>query len=320
MILIGPASPIIEDLQPLSDGLDIAWKSDVTSKQEKYAVVYVRNDTGEQTTKETTQTRVRLTNLYPGAGYFIRVFALSHGLLSEPHESFTAVYPNPPRDLEVDRVRGNKVTLKWKEPSNSVYTGYVIKYRPQPQSRQPRSWTEITDVFDTEYTLDNLLHGEQYEIEVDSVSHHVLSGEALTVYQIIEPQAVANLQPILDAENVTLQWPRPEGRVDFYHIKWYPLANKDDIRNKKINGNIPTEGIGRNIAVLIANLHPGVEYMFEITTEAHKLESETTQTKVRTMPLITSDITVINQREVTSAMTLRYTQTPLTSSLFDTYR
>ena len=43
---IGPASPIIEDLQSFSDGLDISWKSDVTSRQEKYVVVYVRNDTG----------------------------------------------------------------------------------------------------------------------------------------------------------------------------------------------------------------------------------------------------------------------------------
>jgi cadherin 5 type 2 (VE-cadherin) len=38
------------------------------------------------------------------------------------------------------------------------------------------------------------------------------------------------------------------------------------------------------------------------------------------MPLITSEITVINQPEVTTALTLRYTPTPLTSALFDTYR
>lgn len=41
---------------------------------------------------------------------------------------------------------------------------------------------------------------------------------------------------------------------------------------------------------------------------------------IRTMPLITSEITVINKQEVTTALTLRYTPTPLTRSLFDTYR
>ena len=60
--------------------------------------------------------------------------------------------------------------------------------------------------------------------------------------------------------------------------------------------------------------------MFEITTEAHGRKSQTTKTKVRTMPLITSEITVINQQEVTTALTLRYTPTPFPSSYFDTYR
>ena len=51
--------------------------------------MYVRNDTGRQIHINTTQTKVTLSNLYPGAGYVIRIAALSHGLLSEPHESFT---------------------------------------------------------------------------------------------------------------------------------------------------------------------------------------------------------------------------------------
>ncbi len=114
-------------MEPLQDGLDISWKSDVTSRQEKYVVVYVRNDTGRPTNIETTQPRIRLTNLYPGAGYLIKVYALSHGLLSEPHISFTAVYPNPPRNLSVERVVGKKVTLKWLPPLNSLFTGYVVR-------------------------------------------------------------------------------------------------------------------------------------------------------------------------------------------------
>ncbi|XP_068214288.1 tyrosine-protein phosphatase 10D-like isoform X2 [Palaemon carinicauda] len=41
-----PASPIIEELQPIPAGFIISWKSDVTSRQEKYTLVYTRNDTG----------------------------------------------------------------------------------------------------------------------------------------------------------------------------------------------------------------------------------------------------------------------------------
>lgn len=32
-----------------------------------------------------------LRNLYPGAAYQLKVFAISHGLLSEPHDYFQAV-------------------------------------------------------------------------------------------------------------------------------------------------------------------------------------------------------------------------------------
>ncbi len=40
---------------------------------------------------------------------------------------------------------------------------------------------------------------------------------------------------------------------------------------KQIPGDVQTEGIGRRIDVVIGELHPGVDYMFEITTEAHGL-------------------------------------------------
>ena len=117
-----------------------------------------------------------------------------------------------------------------------IFKNNFLRYRPEPQSRQPRSWTEISDIKETEYILNDLDPGEQYEIEVDSISHHVLSGKPMSTFQIIDPKSVENLQPILDAENVTLQWPRPEGKVDVYHIKWYPISNENDVRQKEIPG------------------------------------------------------------------------------------
>ena len=125
----------------------------------------------------------------------------------------------------------------------------------------------------TEYTINDLAYGEHYEIEVDSVAHRITSRQPLQISQTIVPQAVANVEPILDAENVTLEWPRPEGRVDRYHIKWYPLSNPEDVREKEVTGLLDVvEGVvGRKVSVLIGELHPGVEYMFEITNEANQL-------------------------------------------------
>ena len=49
--------------------------------------------------------------------------------------------------------------------------------------------------------------------KVDSMSHRVASGKPLEVTQTISPQPVTDIQPNLDAENITLQWPRPDGRI-----------------------------------------------------------------------------------------------------------
>ena len=86
-----PSSPIIEELLPVIGGLNVSWKSDVTSKQDKYAVMYVRNDTGEMKSREVTEPRILIDGLYPGAAYHIKVYAVSHGLWSEPHTHFQAV-------------------------------------------------------------------------------------------------------------------------------------------------------------------------------------------------------------------------------------
>lgn len=90
-VVTRPSSPIIEDLKSIREGLNISWKSDVNSKQEQYEVMYTRNDTADTKTVLTKDTRLVFNNLYPGAGYKVKVFALSHGLSSEPHAYFQAV-------------------------------------------------------------------------------------------------------------------------------------------------------------------------------------------------------------------------------------
>lgn len=90
-IVTRPSSPIIEDRKSIKEGLNISWKSDVNSRQDKYEVTYYRNDTSEEKTFTTTESRLIIRNLHPGAGYEVKVFAVSHGLRSEPHSYFLAV-------------------------------------------------------------------------------------------------------------------------------------------------------------------------------------------------------------------------------------
>ena len=47
--------------------------------------------TGESNTKHTNLNHALLTDLYPGAGYELKVYAISNGLWSKPHVYFQAV-------------------------------------------------------------------------------------------------------------------------------------------------------------------------------------------------------------------------------------
>ena len=97
---------------------------------------------------------------------------------------------------------------------------------------------------------------------------------------------------------------------DFYFITWFPVDNPDDLRAKEIPGDIQTEGIDRMVKILIGSLLPGVKYHFKITTKSHDLSSNTITKIIRTQPLCTSEIFIINDQEVSTALTLRYTPTP----------
>jgi len=322
-----PSSPFIEVVKPIPGGLDLSWRTDVTSKQEKYVVIYTRNDTAKTTRVQTTEKRISLQDLFPGAGYDIQVFAVSHGLQSEPHHSFQAVLPNPARNLTVAAVQDNRVSLRWQKPKSSLFTEFLIKYRTFGDSGpglHTGEWSQPIAVSKeaTTYTVSDLTPGEQFEIQVDSSSHHVASGEPIGITQIIAPRPVspALLQPLLDAENVTLTWPRPEGRIDSYYVTWFSLADPDDVRIKDLPGDTGSGSESGLVRVLVESLHPGVEYQFEITTESHNTKSRTIQTAIRTQPLCTSELFIITNQEDSTSLTLRYTPTPLQRSTFDTYR
>ncbi|KAK8744117.1 hypothetical protein OTU49_001005 [Cherax quadricarinatus] len=310
-----PASPIIEELQPITRGLNISWKSDVTSKQEKYAVVYVRNDTAESVTRQTVDAHVLLEDLFPGAGYEIKVYAISHSLWSEPHVYFQAVYPNSVRNLTIIDTTNTSVTLAWRAPIESLFTHYIVRYRTVETS----VWTDLPAINKTLAVVDNLQPGERYVIQVRSVSHHVESFTPQEVEQTVPPNPVRGIEHHLDSQNITFEWPRPEGRIDMYTIVWWNEHKPERKKSKEIPGDQATEGINRKLTVLIGELIPGELYNFQIYTTAHGVISENISLSSRTRPVITSDVTIVNQLD-TQSITLRYTPTPTAVATFDTYR
>ncbi len=176
----GPSSPIVENITAVDRGLTISWKSDVTSKQEMYLVIYKRNDTGEIFNTTTVEGQIVISDLYPGAAYNIQLFAVSHGLLSERHDYFQTVFPNPPRNLTAVRVSNSSIFIRWLPPINSLYSGYILRYRTNDND----TWSEISLPNSlTEKEVTNLLPGEKYIVRVNTVSYR---AEPTNPQQIIQ--------------------------------------------------------------------------------------------------------------------------------------
>ncbi|XP_063610060.1 tyrosine-protein phosphatase 10D-like [Penaeus indicus] len=309
-----PTTPIIE-MQPIPHGLDISWKSDDTSRQDGYAVVHIRNDTGESVTHKTVEEQIVLEDLFPGARYEIKVYAISHGLWSDPHAHFHVVYPNPIRNLTISSATNTTVVLSWLPPNESLFSHYSIRYRPVDAG----NWIELPPVNETSVTMDSLQPGERYLIEVHSISHNVKSFTSEQVEHTVPPNPVTGITPVLNSHNITFEWPRPDGRLDNYTIIWWSNFKPEIKHLKEIPGSHATEGIDRRLSIVVEDLMPGELYHFQIHTTAHDVNSEVVELSRRTIPLITSDIRIWPQPE-TRSMAIIYTPTPESASTFDMYR
>ncbi|KAK7873176.1 hypothetical protein R5R35_006394 [Gryllus longicercus] len=317
-----PFSPIIGTITPIERGLNISWKSDVKTRQEKFEVVYKRNDTDEAVSTLTIESSLILRDLYPGAGYEVKVFALSHGLRSEPHAHFQAVYPHPPQNVTIEKVTSNSVVVRWLPPTDSLYQEFIVKSRPESED----TWVPFDPSTRFEAEVIDMVPGEKYHIQVITASFGVESIHPQEVTHTIRPNPVSNIAPLVDSTNVTLEWPRPEGRVERYIVRWQAVDDPEFVQVRNVTEQMVnprsehnTEE-GRPVRVLIGDLTPGLNYTFRIHTESYGLQSDNTVLYERTMPLIQSEVVVVNNPQLTDEVTLRYTPTPPASSRFDRYR
>lgn len=112
-----------------------------------------------------------------------------------------------------------------------------------------------------------------------------------------------NITPIVDSTNVTLEWPRPEGRIETYVIRWWPVDNPEDVRTKNVTeSNDVAGGLYEESSVqrvLVSDLMPGVQYSFVICTISYNLISEITNLTTRT-----SEYTIL---ETTSVSWVHFT-------------
>ncbi|GFY75034.1 tyrosine-protein phosphatase 10D [Trichonephila inaurata madagascariensis] len=309
-----PSSPVIEMLEPVDHGWNISWKSDVTSRQDSYSVVWIRNDTGQVRTNTTKDNWLWIDNLYSGASYEIKVYALSYGLESEPHSYYQTVAPKPPHNVQIVKASNSTMILTWISPNESVIDHYVVRYRPFDSIL----WKEVVIANATSCEIKKLDSGEKYQVQVVSMSNKVESPDAKVVEQTMYPNPIKHVRHILDSYNITFEWNIPPGKKDYYIINYYPVkAPFPQLSHQVFANDSHSEG---TMTCMISDLKSGELYSFLFYVVSHSLRSEGIGLQTRTKPVIDSVIHIVTDEQETQTLGIKYTPTPIRNVVFDRYR
>ncbi|XP_015930334.2 tyrosine-protein phosphatase 10D isoform X2 [Parasteatoda tepidariorum] len=309
-----PSSPVIEMLEPVALGWNISWKSDVTSRQDSYTVTWVRNDTGKVLTNTTKDNWLLIDNLYSGASYEIKVYAISYNLESEPHSYYQTVAPKPPQNVQIVKANNSTMILTWISPNESVIDHYLVRYRPV--STVP--WKEVVVANATSCEIKKLDSGEKYEVQVVSMSNKVESPDAKIIEQTMYPNPIKHVRHILDSYNITFEWNIPPGKKDYYIVNYYPVKSPFPQLSHQVPANYSkADGL---MTCMIDELKPGELYSFLFYVVSHSLRSEGIGLQTRTKPVIDSVIHIVTDEQETKTLGIKYTPTPIRSVVFDRYR
>lgn len=124
----------------------------------------------------------------------------------------------------------NLVVLHWLPPEGSDFSEYVVRYRTDASP-----WQRISGLHDSEARIEDMHYGERYLIQVNTVSFGVESPQPLELNVTMPPQPVSNVVPLVDSHNLTLEWPQPDGHVDFYTLKWWPTDEPNNWEVKNVS-------------------------------------------------------------------------------------
>ncbi|XP_045764003.1 tyrosine-protein phosphatase 10D isoform X1 [Maniola jurtina] len=324
-----PLAPALRAAAPQQRALRLAWSSDVNSRQERYELRFRRRGAEPARLLDTAATNATLDDLLPGAVYEIQLAAVSHGLRSELHTVLKPVRPLPPEWLAVERATSNSVLLRWRGPSDGLVGAYSVRYGPvDAPARRLDPLPPTADHAE----ITNMTHGERYSIQLDTLSEDaagesVDSGQPLSAHHTVRPNPVSNVAQLADTRNVTLEWPRPAGRVEWYRVRWWEAEGEADAPDAPdaAQQRDVAAGEGRAARVLLGALQPGRGYALSIAAHSYNLSSELFTMHTRTRPLIQSEMTIVNEsdddrNDTLPAIRVLYTRTPAAATRFDAYR
>lgn len=105
----------------------------------------------------------------------------------------------------------------------------------------------------------------------------------MTILIFSDPKPVSDIAPLVGSTNLTMEFPRPEGRIERYEISWAEVTDSGEMlpaKHKNMTGLGSREE--ERVRAVVEDLMPGVMYNFEIHTVSYGLHSDITSLSART--------------------------------------
>lgn len=97
------------------------------------------------------------------------------------------------------------------------------------------------------------------------------------------PNPVSNVEQLVDTRNMTLEWPVPGGRVEWYSLHWRPVGPGAAAGDRNLSAPA-----GPRARAALDGLQPGRAYTVSIAAHSHNLSSDvfTMDTRTRRYPAL----------------------------------
>uniref|UniRef100_A0A671Q0F3 Janusin n=1 Tax=Sinocyclocheilus anshuiensis TaxID=1608454 RepID=A0A671Q0F3_9TELE len=195
-----------------SDSLTVAWSAPAPPA-DAFILNYNAQDSSDDSeiALDGSKTRITLTGLLPSRRYTVTLVTMHGNVTSKPVIGSVTTGMDPPRDMTVQYVTEESVTISWIQPY-APFDYYKMSY----QSPKGRMDNVVIDNDVTNYTLTSLHPATEYEIKLNAVrgsqESKVITTTVFTAMDMPMDLTALNVTP----QGALLRWNPPVSSVDNY--------------------------------------------------------------------------------------------------------
>ncbi|XP_058872813.1 receptor-type tyrosine-protein phosphatase eta-like [Acipenser ruthenus] len=241
-----------------NNSVSLSWGRPVSMQfSYSYNITYSCSFWDQQDSSNATSESTVISNLRPGSEYVFNVTIVQvNGVRSSPTSISLYTSPSPPEGIRVDFVETNNVSLSWSKPvdMDEIKHSFAITY-----SCSLWFCKYSTTAASNSAVLSYLKPGIKYIFTVITVQYNGAESTPVSISQYTNPTPPGEISvDFVGNDSISLSWGKPVG-IDGIKYSF-------NITYSCSFWNLRNSTTASSVSIVISNLRPGSEYVFNVTT------------------------------------------------------